>query len=110
MTEKIRLVTGDTRPYIKLNLTDDFGGPINVAEPSTNVRVHFRALGTSQVLSTITCVKVNGGADGIVAFNFPQGALDVEPGLYEGEIEIDFDGETQTVFQPLKFVIREQFA
>jgi hypothetical protein len=110
MSEKIKLVTGDTRPYIRLTLTDNNGGAINVSQQSTQVRIHFRALGETQVLSTLDCLKPNGGADGVVAFNFPQGALDVEPGLYEGEIEISFDGETQTVYQPLKFVIREQFA
>jgi hypothetical protein len=110
MSEKIKLVTGDTRPYIRLTLTDKAGAAINVGDSDTLVRVYFRAVGSTEILSTIVCDKPNGGADGVVRFNFPAGALDVEPGLYEGEIEISFGGETQTIYQPLKFVLREQFA
>jgi hypothetical protein len=110
MSEKIKLVTGDTRPFIRLTLTDKTGGVINLSDSNTAVRVHFRAVGATQILSSILCAKPTGGADGVVTFNFPQGTLNVEPGLYEGEIEIDFGGEKQTVYQPLKFVLREQFA
>jgi len=45
-----------------------------------------------------------------VRFNFPNGALDVDPGPYEGEVEIDFDGQIQTVYEVIKFTVREQFA
>ncbi len=107
---KIRLVTGDTRPFIRINLSGADGLPINVSDADTTVRVYFRAVGSETILSTLVCTKPNGGADGLVMFNFPPGALDVEPGPYEGEIEIDFGGEKQTVYQPLKFSVREQFA
>ena len=37
-------------------------------------------------------------------------ALDGPPGDYEGEIEINFsDGTIQTVYDPLKFKLREEF-
>jgi len=62
------------------------------------------------VLSTINCEKINGGTTGEVRFNFPNGALDVDPGPYEGEVEIDFDGQIQTVYEVIKFTVREQFA
>lgn len=110
MSSKIKLVSGDTRPYIRITLTDKDGNPINVSDSTTTVRVYFRAVGSDTVLSTLICTKPNGGADGVVMFNFPGGALDVDPGPYEGEVEIDFNGETQTVYQPLKFAVREQFA
>jgi len=117
MSTKIKLVQGDTLPYIKLTLTDPATGErINVADGDVIVRVYFRAAGTTDVLSTFTCEKVLetsgsvAGDTGVVRFNFPTGALDVDPGLYEGEVEVDFDGQIQTVYDVLKFNVRSQFA
>lgn len=117
MAEKIKLVQGDTLPYIKLTLTDPKTGErINVADGDTVVRVYFRATGSTTVLSTFICEKIlepggsTAGDTGVVRFNFPAGALDVDPGLYEGEVEVDFDGQTQTVYDVLKFNVRSQFA
>lgn len=111
MAERIKLVQGDNLPFVRLSLTDPTtGSPINVSDGGVAVRVYFRAAGTDTVLSTIMCEKVNGGATGIVRFNFPDGVLDVEPGPYEGEVEIDFDGQVQTVYEVLKFNVRSQFA
>jgi hypothetical protein len=111
VAEKIKLVQGDTLPFIKLTLTDPLtAAPINLSSPTVLVRVYFRAANTTTVLSTIVCEKLNGGTTGQIRFNFPNGVLDVEPGLYEGEVEIDFDGQTQTVYEVLKFNIRPQFA
>jgi hypothetical protein len=110
MSEKIKLVTGDTRPFIRLSLTDNSGSALNLSDADTEVRVYFREAGSTEILSTLVCSKVNNGIGGEVMFNFPRGTLDVEAGLYEGEVEIDFGGETQTVYQPLKFILREQFA
>lgn len=108
MSTKIKLVQGDDLPWIRLTLTDPAtGSPINISDPGVVVRVHFRAAETDEILSTILCEKVGSG---IVRFNFSNGVLDVEPGLYEGEVEIDFDGQTQTVFDVLKFNVRSQFA
>lgn len=111
MAERIKLVQGDNLPYIKLTLTDpNTGVALNLSEPDVAVRVYFRAAGSSTVLSTIVCEKVDGGATGQVRFNFADGVLDVEPGPYEGEVEIDFDGQLQTVYEVLKFNVRSQFA
>ena len=111
MSTRIKLVQGDNLPYIKLTLTEpSTGAAINVSESDVVVRVYFRAADTDEVLSTITCEKVNGGATGQVRFHFPDGVLDVEPGLYEGEVEIDFDGQKQTIYDTLKFNVRSQFA
>lgn len=109
MAGTIKLVRNDTRPYITVALTDQNSGlPINVSGATT--RVYFRRAGETTVLSTLTCSLPNGGGDGLVRFNFPAPALDVEPGSYEGEIEIEFaPGDTQTVFKPLKFLVREEF-
>lgn len=111
MAGKIKLVTGDNLPYVRLTLTDPTtGNPINVSNSDITVRVYFRAAGSETVLATIVCEKVNGGTNGVVRFNFPGTTLNVDPGLYEGEVEVDFDGQTQTIYETLKFVIREQFA
>lgn len=111
MSSRIKLVQGDSLPYIKLTLTDPATGQaINVADADVVVRVYFRAAGSTTVLSTITCEKVDGGATGIVRFNFANGELDVEPGSYEGEVELDFEGQIQTVYDVLKFNVRSQFA
>jgi hypothetical protein len=111
MAEKIKLVQGDNLPYITLTLTSsDTGSPIDLSDPGTVVRVYFRAAGSSTILSTLTCSKVDNGLTGKVRFNFPNNTLDVEPGAYEGEVEIDFGGSTQTVFEILKFAVRSQFA
>lgn len=111
MAERIKLVQGDNLPYVRLTLTNPADGTaINLSDPSIVVRVYFRAAGSATVLATITCEKVSGGSTGQVRFNFPNGVLDVEPGPYEGEVEIDFDGQTQTVYEVLKFNVRSQFA
>ena len=107
---RIRLVTGDTRPYIRITLSDKDGQPINLSDADTSVVVYFRAVGSDTVLATLPCSKTGTGEDGQVVFNFPAGVLDVEPGPYEGEVEIRFGAERQTVYQTLKFAVREQFA
>jgi len=108
---KINLVQGDNLPYIKLSLTDPSTGfAINLSDSNVVVRVRFRASGSDTILSTIICEKVSGGTGGQVRFNFASGVLDVEPGPYEGEVEIDFDGQIQTVYEVLKFNVRSQFA
>ena len=110
MASRIKLVKGDNRPYITLTLSDSTGGAIDLSEATTSVSVHFREEGSSTVLSTLATTKVDGGSTGKVKFNFPGSTLNVEPGSYEGEIEINFNGEKQTVYNPLKFTVRDEFA
>lgn len=107
MTEKIKLVQGDNLPYIKLALKNADETALDVSEAT--VTVHFRATGSTETLSTLTCENVGDGTDGIVQFNFPDATLDVEEGAYEGEIKIDFDGQVQTVYSVLKFAVRAEF-
>jgi hypothetical protein len=108
MSDKIKLVQGDTRPYIRLTLKDADGQFINVHDAT--VRLKFRAVGSTNTLFSFSAIKPNGGTDGVVVFGFPPGALNVDPGLYEGEIEIDFgSGDVQTVYDTLKFTVRAQF-
>lgn len=108
MAEKIKLVRGDTRPQLQLTLTDSTdGSAINIT--GATVRLRFRAAGDTNVLSTITGIVTDGLA-GKVVFLWPAGSLDVEPGDYEGEVEVTFtDTTVQTVYDLLKFKLRDQF-
>jgi len=108
MSETIKLVQGDTRPQIKVTLTDDTTGmPIDITRGVLKMR--FRAAGESVVLTTLTGTILDGAA-GTGVFNWPVGALDVNEGNYEGEIEVTFEDTTvQTVYELLKFKLRSQF-
>lgn len=110
MTEKIKLVQGDTRPAIVCTITDDVTG---AAIPITGATVvlKFRAAGATTLTATITGA-ITDGPNGVVAF-YPASdpaMLAGEPGDYEGEIEITFsDTQIQTVYDLLKFKLREDF-
>ena len=106
----IRLVEGDEKPVIVLTLTDDLtGSPIDLSLGTTVVTIKFRESGTTTLLSTIATSKLSGGTTGQVQFNFTGGVLNVDPGMYEGEIVINFNGEVQTVYDTLRFTVRESF-
>jgi hypothetical protein len=106
----IRLVAGDEKPLIVLTLTDDITGtPIDLSLSTTVVTVKFRKAGTTTLLSTISCTKLSGGTTGQVQFGFSGGVLDVDPGMYEGEVVINFNGDNQTVFETLRFTVRANF-
>jgi len=107
MSDKIKLVQGDNRPYIKLTLKNSDNTAVDVS--SATVVVKFRAAGSTTTISTISCSKPNGGTDGVVIFNFPGTTLNVSPGSYEGEVEINFGNDVATVYDILKFSVRAQF-
>jgi hypothetical protein len=108
MAEKIKLVQGDTKPQIKVTLTDETTGEI-VDITAATPRLKFRAANTDTVLTTMVG-SVTDGAAGECVFVWPTGALDVEPGDYEGEVEITFEDNTiQTVYDLLKFKLRQDF-
>lgn len=107
MSQRIKLVQGDNRPYVRLTLRQSDGTTMNLSDATAVV--YFRAAGASTVLATLPCTKINGGVNGEIVFNFPGNALNVAPGEYEGEVEVDFSGEKQTVYEILKFSVRAQF-
>jgi hypothetical protein len=109
MTTTIKLVANDTRPFVYVTLKDQDGNIINLAGVSA-VKVYFREVGESAVLATINA-QIYLPSQGKVMFDFSGGVLNGLDGNYEGEIEIEFSpGVTQTVFKPLKFFVRPQFA
>ena len=110
MSNVIKLVQGDNLPEITLTLTDrQTDQPLDLSAATTNIVVKLRASGGTTVLSTLTCIKPNGGADGKVLFYFPGSTLDIPAGQYQGEIEISFNGQILTAFDLLQFVLRSEF-
>ena len=110
MADVIRVVKGNTKPDIIVTLTDDStGAPIDLSAGTTTVSVKFRKQSTTTVLSTISCGKVSGGSTGKVQFDFAGGVLNVDPGMYEGEVTINFNGNLQTVYDLISFRVRDNF-
>lgn len=110
MSNVIKLVQGDNLPEITLTLTDrQTALPLDLSAATTTVVVKLRAATGTTVLSTLTCSKPNGGADGVVKFYFPGTTLNIPPGQYQGEIEISFNGQILTAFDLLDFVLRADF-
>jgi len=124
MTDKIKLVQGDTRPRIIFTITDEnTGDPVNVA--GATVVLKFRAIG-EDVKEVIPCYLAPGklmpdgtintnspfdvaGVGGRVFMDWTADSLD-EAGEFQGEIEVTFpDNTVQTSFELLRFRIREQF-
>ncbi len=110
MAEKIKLVQGDTRPALVCTLTDQTTESA-ISLNGATVRMYFRPVGSTTLAATVVGSVVD-AALGKVAF-YPASApamLQGAAGDYEGEIEITFaDGQVQTVYDVLKFKIREDF-
>ena len=108
MSDIIKLVQGDTLPVVTVQLTDSITGAV-VDITGATVVVKFRAANTTVVLSTLAGTLVT-PASGIFSFSFPSPALDVDAGLYEGEVQVTFSGDgIQSAYDILKFRVREDF-
>lgn len=110
MVTKIKLVQGDTKPALVCSITDEITGvAINIT--GATVLLKFRAAGATILTATVTGSVTNGAA-GQVTF-YPASAPEMLAGVagdYEGEIQITFsDGTIQTVYDLLKFKLREDF-
>lgn len=105
----VRLVRNDTAPQLRLTITDTLtGDPINLT--GATVTLHFRAVNTTTVLFSRQAVLLD-PTNGIVIIIWLPGDLDQSEGEYEGEIEIVLnDGSRETIFVPLQFILREEFA
>ncbi len=114
----IQLVQGDDGPDLNLTLKDSMSGDpgdpdswsvIDVSPSTTSVTMKFRLRNSTTVLETLTLTKVNGGTNGEVLLTWGATSLDVSPGDYEGEIEINENGKIQTLVDPIRFALRAQF-
>ena len=123
--ETINLVQGDTKPQLNFTLRDSttaiVTNPVTILDKDDSstwiiidisgvaIELKFRAINSTTVLSTISC-SVSSGTGGACFMIWPAGVLDVAAGIYEGELQLTMsDGTVQTVYDKLKFKIREQF-
>ena len=111
MATAFKYVQGDTGPQIKLTLTEsDTGTPTDLT--GATVTLHFRAAGEATVLfSRQMFVNQNSASNGEAILQWQANDLNQEAGAYEGEVEVVLaSGLRETLFDLLKFKIREDFA
>ena len=110
MANIIKLVKGDSRPDLVVTITDKGVTPIGLLGAS--VALKFRAAAAANVISSTIPGSVIDHLNGICVFQWSAvpGSLNVEPGNYEGEIEITFaDSRVQTLYDLIRFQIRDEF-
>jgi hypothetical protein len=123
--ETINLVAGDDKPELNFVLRDSstaaVGSTLNPDDPSTwapidltnqTVRVKFRPLGgtlENESVNVMLCGKHAPYSEGRCFMQWNPTTLDVDAGTYEGEIEIEDTSGKQTVFDKLKFKVRDDF-
>ena len=121
--DTINLVAGDDKPELNFTLRDSntaaSGATLDEDDATTwapidltaeTVKVHFRLLGSTSVLDTMTCGKTAPYTSGLCFMQWNATTLDVAAGTYEGEIELeDSAGKKQTIFDKLKFKVRADF-
>ena len=122
--ETINLVQGDTNPQLNFTLRDSktavAGKTLDEDDSSTwavinitgySIELKFRALNSTTALFT-EALGITSAAGGTCYMIWPADSLDVAAGIYEGELQLT-DGSTpprvQTVYDKLKFKVREQF-
>jgi len=111
MDTRIRLVQGDTGPQVQVTLTDEVtGDPINLS--GATAALHFRSEATGVTLfSRALVIPVSTATQGLATVVWGATDLDQDPGDYEGEIEVVLaTGVRQTVYDTLKFRLREDYA
>lgn len=120
-SETIELVQGDRLPQITVTLRDKNtaapGKTLDPEDPTTwatlnltggEVRMRVRAIGSTTTKDTIVGT-ITDAVNGKVTFLFSATTLDTA-GLFEAEIEFtDSSSRTQTVYDLIKFKVREQF-
>lgn len=108
---RIRLVKNDTGPQVQLTLTDDAtGAAVNLS--GATATLHMKSLTTGTVvLSRPLTIPTGTASQGIAIVVWGTNDLNQTPGDYDGEVEIVFaTGMRQTVYDVLKFRLRDQFA
>jgi hypothetical protein len=106
----INLVQGDTGPQIKVTVTrEDTGTAVDMS--GGTVRLKVRKRGSATLSFTLVATDVGDNLqEGVAIFAFSDGDLDIDPGNYQGEIEITFSDSTiETIYETLDFFVREDF-
>jgi hypothetical protein len=106
----LAFVKGDTRSYIALQLRYADGTPVNLAGNLNVVRVAFYAPESQAVAFEVVAEKVDGGLDGRLRVRLPAIGDGAVSGRLVGQVQIDFDGETQTIYERLSVFVREPFS
>ena len=120
--ETINLVQGDTKPQLNFTLRDSAtavaGKTLDENDSSTweiinitgySIEFKFKAINSSTVLFT-EALGITSASGGTCYMIWPADSLDVAAGIYEGELQItDASDKVQTVYDKLKFKVREQF-
>ena len=120
--ETINLVQGDTNPQLNFTLRDSktaaSGKTLDEDDSSTwaiiditgySIELKFRALNSPTVLFTES-LGITSASGGTCYMIWPADSLDVAAGIYEGELQLtDGSSKVQTVYDKLKFKVREQF-
>ena len=108
MSDVIKLVQGDTRPQLRVTLTDETTGEAIDISGATCV-MFFRAMGETGILDTLNGV-VTSGINGQVVFAWNANTLAGAEGDYEGEVQVTFpDNTIQSIYKPLRFRVRADF-
>lgn len=104
-----KYVQGDTRPQLQISLSNETTStPIDLT--GATVKLHFRAAGEDSVLFSRD-FTVTDATNGVAVLQWQTGDLEVDAGAYQGEVEIvTSTGQRETLFDILKFKIREDFA
>ena len=104
-----KYVQGDTGPQLKVALTNETTSGVFDLTGAT-VTLHFRAAGETTVLFSRDFTITDATA-GEAVLQWQANDLNQEAGAYEGEIEVVTGaGVRETIFDKLKFKIREDFA
>lgn len=108
---RIRLVRNDTGPQIQLTLTNEATGTA-IDLSSATATMHFKSVATGVVaFSRALTIPALTATQGIAIVIWGATDLNQTAGDYDGEVEITFPtGMRQTVYDVLKFRLREQFA
>lgn len=122
---RLKVVQDDT-PDIQLDLTDEFGAPVDVSDAGVTVSLKVRPSGGA-LKATVACTKQTGlrltdgsittaapynvaGVGGRVVASCPANVFDA-PGAYEAEVEITSNGGAtiRTVYSILRISVRADF-
>lgn len=120
-TGTILLVAGDNLPNVQVALTNSVTGkPIDLSAngnggTAATIVVKMREAGQTTILAQLPgnfITDVGDGTDGnngIIQFMFAGSSLQVTAGVYEFEVDINFNGQIQTVFDILRARVRSRF-
>lgn len=110
-TELIYLVKDDNGSQVECIISrDNTGLPIDLTGATAVLK--FRKVRTSTILFTLTNLtnsQIN-LYKGQAVFEFSAANLDLEPGLYEGEIQVTFPNlNVETIYEVINFKVRDDF-